>query len=157
MGGGRSRGRGGLGGGRGGIGGGGGIGGAGGGAGIGGGQGAQGYVLAGGQPGDIFRQEVHIVADQVSNSLVILATKKDYEDITDVLRKLDVVPRQVLIEVLVAEVDLGDDLKFGLEWAFAQDSRKGALGRITGESTTTSGSSTTSGTGTNTTVTTTGS
>lgn len=123
--------------------GGGGIGGAGqgriGGGGIGQtGQGAQGYVLAGGQPGDIFRQEVHIVADQVSNSLVILATKKDYEDITDVLRKLDVVPRQVLIEVLVAEVDLGDDQKFGLEFSVAQDSRKGALGRITGETTSSS-------------------
>src|SRR6266404_4082092 len=120
-------------------------------------QGAQGYVLAGGQPGDIFRQEVHIVADQVSNSLVVLATKKDYEDILEVLRKLDVVPRQVLIEVLVAEVDLGDDLKFGLEWALAQSSRRDALGRITGESTTTSGSSTTSPTGTSTTTTTTGS
>ncbi len=143
--------------------GGGGIGGARGGTGgIGGGglgatQGAQGYVLAGGQPGDIFRQEVHIVADQVSNSLVVLATKKDYEDILEVLRKLDVVPRQVLIEVLVAEVDLGDDLKFGLEWALAQSSRRDALGRITGESTTTSGSSTTSPTGTSTTTTTTGS
>jgi general secretion pathway protein D len=158
MGGGRGRGRGGLGGGRGGIGGGGGIGGAGAGVGgVGAGQGAQGYVLAGGQPGDIFRQEVHIVADQVSNSLVVLATKKDYEDITEVLRKLDIVPRQVLIEVLVAEVDLGDELKFGLEWAFAQDSRKDALARVTGESTTTSGSSTTSATGTNTTVTTSGS
>ncbi|MBI3769315.1 MAG: type II secretion system secretin GspD [Deltaproteobacteria bacterium] len=120
--------------------GGGGIGGAGqgriggGGVGIGGGlgQGAQGYVLAGGQPGDIFRQEVHIVADQVSNSIVILATKKDYGDISEVLRKLDVVPRQVLIEVLVAEVDLGDDLKFGIEFSVAQSSRKNALGRITG-------------------------
>jgi general secretion pathway protein D len=133
------------------------IGGGGVGAGGGLGQGAQGYVLAGGQPGDIFRQEVHIVADQVSNSIVILATKKDYGDISEVLRKLDVVPRQVLIEVLVAEVDLGDDLKFGIEYAVAQDSRKGALGRITGESTTTSGSVTTTGTGTTGSVTTSGS
>jgi general secretion pathway protein D len=102
------------------------------------GQGVQGYVLAGGEPGDIFRQEVRIVADEVTNSLVILATKKDYTDIQEVLRRLDIVPRQVLIEVLVAEVDLGDDLKFGIEWSVAQDSREGALGRIANEGSTTS-------------------
>jgi general secretion pathway protein D len=128
------------------------------GAGGGQGQGIQGYVLAGGEPGDIFRQEVRVVADEVSNSLVVLATKKDYEDIKDVLRRLDVVPRQVLIEVLVAEVDLTDRLTFGIEWSLAQKSNNGALGRITGESTTTSGSVTTTANGTTTgAVTTTGS
>lgn len=104
-------------------------------------QGAQGFVLAGGEPGDIFRQEVRIVADEVTNSLVVLATKKDYADIREVLRRLDVVPRQVLIEVLVAEVTLGDDMKFGVEWAMADQSRKDALGRITGESTNTNADS----------------
>lgn len=98
-------------------------------------QGAQGYVLAGGEPGDVFRQEVRIVADEVTNSLVLLATKKDYDDILEVLRKLDVVPRQVLIEVLVAEVTLGDDMSLGVEWAIAGNSRKDALGRITNEPT----------------------
>ena len=111
------------------------------------GQGTTGFVLAGGEPGDIFRQEVRVVADEVTNSLVILATKKDYEDIRDVLRRLDVVPRQVLIEVLVAEVSLGDSFEFGVEWAMAQDSRNGALGRITGGGTG-STSGTTSGTST---------
>jgi len=119
----------------------------GGGGGLGTTQGATGYVLAGGEPGDIFRQEVRIVADEVTNSLVVLATKKDYADIREVLRRLDVVPRQVLIEVLVAEVTLGDDLRFGVEFAAAQQSRKDALGRITGESgSTSSGSTGTTGT-----------
>ncbi len=112
-------------------------------AGFGGSQGAQGYVLAGGEPGDIFRQEVRIVADEVTNSLVVLATKKDYGDIREVLRRLDIVPRQVLIEVLVAEVTLGDDMKFGVEFAAAQQSRNNAIGRITGESTTSTTDSTT--------------
>ncbi len=109
-------------------------------------QGATGYVLAGGEPGDIFRQEVRIVADDVTNSLVLLATKKDYSDIREVLRRLDVVPRQVLIEVLVAEVTLGDDMRFGVEFAAAQQSRNDAAGnrainRITGESTNTNADS----------------
>lgn len=110
-------------------------------AGFGNSQGAQGFVLAGGEPGDIFRQEVRIVADEVTNSLVVLATKKDYADIREVLRRLDVVPRQVLIEVLVAEVTLGDDMKFGVEFAAADLSRNNALGRITGESTTSTNNS----------------
>ena len=108
-------------------------------------QGATGFVLAGGEPGDIFRQEVRLVADEVTNSLVILATKKDYDDIRNVLRRLDVVPRQVLIEVLVAEVTLGDEMKFGIESTIVGTSRNNALGRVTGESTTTSGSVTGSG------------
>ncbi len=107
-------------------------------------QGATGYVLAGGEPGDIFRQEVRIVADDVTNSLVVLATTKDYSDIREVLRRLDIVPRQVLIEVLVAEVTLGDELQFGVEFAATQESRKDALGRIT--TGTGSSSSSTSGT-----------
>jgi general secretion pathway protein D len=111
-------------------------------SGLGNSQGATGYVLAGGEPGDIFRQEVRIVADEVTNSLVILATKKDYADIREVLRRLDVVPRQVLIEVLVAEVTLGDDMRFGVEWAATQESRKDALGRISGETTSTTNSTT---------------
>ncbi len=106
--------------------------------GFGGSQGATGYVLAGGEPGDLFRQEVRIVADDVTNSLVVLATKKDYADIREVLRRLDVVPRQVLIEVLVAEVTLGDDLQFGVEFAAADLSRNDALGRITGSTGSTS-------------------
>ncbi len=117
-------------------------------------QGATGYVLAGGEPGDLFRQEVRIVADEVTNSLVVLATKKDYGDIREVLRRLDVVPRQVLIEVLVAEVTLGDDLQFGVEFAAADLSRNDALGRITGGSTgsTTGGTSTNTSTGNTTTT-----
>jgi general secretion pathway protein D len=50
------------------------------------------------------------------------------------LRGLDVVPRQVLIEVLIAEVSLGDELTLGVEWALAAKSRKDALSRITGDS-----------------------
>ena len=36
------------------------------------------------------------------------------------IRKLDIVPRQVLVDVTVAEVSLTGDLQFGLEWYFAQ-------------------------------------
>ncbi len=48
----------------------------------------------------------------------------------------------MLIEVLVAEVDLGDDLTFGIEFALTQDSRKDALTRVfNGGSASTTGTS----------------
>jgi general secretion pathway protein D len=71
-------------------------------------------------PPPIFKQEVRIVADDVTNSLVILATKRDFQLIVDVLRKIDVMPRQVVLEVTIAEVGLNKALSFGIEYALAQ-------------------------------------
>lgn len=60
--------------------------------------------------------ETVIFADEITNSVIILATPADYAIVEETIKKLDVVPRQVLIEVLVAEATLGDELKFGIEW-----------------------------------------
>ncbi len=76
----------------------------------------------------IFKEEVRIVADEITNSLIILATPRDYAMIRDVLRKLDVVPRQVLIEAIIAEIKLTDDLAFGLEYALSVGGLGGLLG-----------------------------
>ncbi len=113
------------------------------GGGFGGGGGGAQSVLIAPQEGEkpIFKEEVRIVADEVTNSLVILATPRDYAMIRDVLRKLDIVPRQVLIEAMIAEVQLVGDLAFGLEYALSQGGLAGLLGTSTAEDgTTTSGS-----------------
>jgi general secretion pathway protein D len=60
--------------------------------------------------------EVRVIADKDTNSLLILATPADYETIEGALRQLDVIPRQVLVEVLLAEVTLSDNLSLGLEY-----------------------------------------
>jgi general secretion pathway protein D len=88
----------------------------------------------------IFKEEVRIVADDISNSLIILATARDFEMIKEVLRRLDVVPRQVLIETLIAEIGLTDDLQFGVEYAFANQ----GLGKALSSSSSSTASSTTS-------------
>ncbi len=82
----------------------------------------------------IFKEEVRIVADEITNSLIILATPRDYAMIRDVLRKLDVVPRQVLIEAIIAEIKLTDDLAFGLEYALSVGGLGGLLGAEGGAS-----------------------
>jgi general secretion pathway protein D len=62
--------------------------------------------------------EIKVVADEVNNSLLILATPRDYEKIREALDKLDIVPLQVVIEATILEVTLSDSFEFGLEWAF---------------------------------------
>ena len=59
---------------------------------------------------------VQVIADDVTNSLIIRASAQDYQQIRKVLERLDSVPRQVLIQVMVAEVTLTDTLQYGVEW-----------------------------------------
>ena len=70
-------------------------------------------------PGGMLQSPVRIVPDIINNTLVIQATPQDYEVILETLKKLDVMPRQVLIEAKVYEVTLTDALAFGVE-AFLQ-------------------------------------
>ena len=76
----------------------------------------------------LFKEVVRIVADEISNSLIVLATPRDYDKIREVLVRIDVVPRQVLIEAIIAEITLIGDLQFGIEYAFATGKIFGASG-----------------------------
>ena len=72
--------------------------------------------------------EVRVIADKDTNSLLILATPSDYEVIENAVRRLDVVPRQVMVEVLLAEVTLTDDTQFGIDWFIrARNNTSGTL------------------------------
>jgi len=61
---------------------------------------------------------VRIVADEKNNDLIIYATPQTYRMIDQALQKIDVVPLQVLIEATIAEVTLGNDLQYGLQYFF---------------------------------------
>lgn len=67
--------------------------------------------------------QTKIIADKDNNALIIMATPSEYEAMESALRKLDVVGRQVLIEVTIAEITLTDELKYGLEWYFNNGSK----------------------------------
>ena len=84
-------------------------------------------VTLGSKDGEI--HNVRIVADKENNALLIVANADEYGIIESALKKLDVAPRQVLIDVTIAEVTLTDDLSYGLEWSFQNDSKshKGSL------------------------------
>ncbi|NJS14013.1 MAG: type II secretion system secretin GspD, partial [Sphingopyxis sp.] len=58
-----------------------------------------------------------IVADVENNALLISTTAKGFKRIERILHQLDVLPTQVMLEAVIAEVRLNDELKFGLRWA----------------------------------------
>ena len=70
-------------------------------------------------------QSIEIIADDVRNALVVLATPQDYRMVELALAKLDVVPLQVLIEASIIEVSLKDDLNYGVEWFFKNSIERG--------------------------------
>jgi len=64
--------------------------------------------------------DVKIIADVANNSVVIVATPQEYETILPVIKQLDVLPLQVLIDATIVEVTLKDDLQYGISWYLSQ-------------------------------------
>jgi general secretion pathway protein D len=60
--------------------------------------------------------KVDIIPDETNNAIVFKATPRDYRIIHDVLSQLDIVPRQVLINVMIAEISLTGKVEYGIEW-----------------------------------------
>ncbi len=69
--------------------------------------------------------DISIVADEENNLLIIRATPSDYSRIDQALVKLDVLPRQVLVEVSIVEVSLDESLEYGIQW-YLQNGRSNA-------------------------------
>ncbi|MCK9294771.1 MAG: type II secretion system secretin GspD [Desulfobulbaceae bacterium] len=63
-----------------------------------------------------FMGEPVVFADDDRNVILIRALPTDYIRIVKLLERLDNLPRQVLVEVLVAEIQLINELDLGLEW-----------------------------------------
>ncbi|HXG52210.1 MAG TPA: type II secretion system secretin GspD [candidate division Zixibacteria bacterium] len=80
-----------------------------------------------GAPGARPEEQLRIVPDTATNSLIIYGTAQEFQNIRNILKELDVVPRQVLLETLIAEVTLSDDETFGVDYEIL---RKGGDVRI---------------------------
>ena len=69
------------------------------------------------EAGAVPEGEINIVVDETNNALVIRAFARDYRTILETIKKLDIYPRQVLIDILMAEITLDDENQFGVEWS----------------------------------------
>ena len=60
--------------------------------------------------------EPQIEAYEDINALLIKTTPRGYLSLLETIKKLDIQPKQVLIEVLIAEITLDNSTQFGIEW-----------------------------------------
>ncbi len=62
------------------------------------------------------RNNVGVVADPASNSLILTTTPDNLEELKKIIETLDVVPSQVMIEVIIAEANVEDTQKLGFQF-----------------------------------------
>jgi type II secretory pathway component GspD/PulD (secretin) len=68
---------------------------------------------------------ISITAYEDINALIIKTDPRTYVSLLQLLKRLDVPARQVLIEVLVAEVTLSNESQFGIEWLLKRNLKSG--------------------------------
>lgn len=66
-------------------------------------------------PFEQIEREVIIVPEGATNSLIISATPRFFEEVVRVVKELDERPPMVLVQVLIAQVQLNDTDQFGVE------------------------------------------
>lgn len=66
-------------------------------------------------------ENVKIIADAANNALVVVSTPQEYAVILPVIRQLDILPLQVLIDATIVEVTLNDNLKYGIKWYLSHE------------------------------------
>jgi type II secretion system protein D len=72
-------------------------------------------------PFDQLEREVVVVPEPVQNKLILSATPRYYDEISQLIQRLDEQPPQVMIQVMIAEILLGNTDEFGIEMGI-QDS-----------------------------------
>ena len=71
-------------------------------------------------------QPVQVTADESTNALVVAASPQDFEVISQIIEKLDIVREQVLVEMLIVEVTEDSVKEIGVDWATLDQSVDGS-------------------------------
>ena len=83
------------------------------------------------------RQHISVEANAANNALMIEASPTDFELVRTLVTKLDIMPQQVMVEILIAEVSMGKSLNLGVQWNHLDIPNPGQtlpIGRFTGGS-----------------------
>lgn len=64
--------------------------------------------------------DIQFVSSAKSNQLVVLADQAMQNEIADLLQSLDQRKKQIMVEVLIAEVSEGETLNWGIDWVTAE-------------------------------------
>jgi cell division septation protein DedD len=74
-------------------------------------------------------EQLRIVPDPATNSLIIYGTVQEFQNIKNILKDLDAIPRQVLIEAMVLQIDLNDAESLGVDYEILRRSRVTIFGQ----------------------------
>ena len=80
------------------------------------------------------QEQLRIVPDVATNSLIIYGTVQEFQNIKAILKDLDAIPRQVLIEAMILQIDLKDTEDFGVDYELFRKSRQTIFGQTFGSS-----------------------
>jgi len=75
-------------------------------------------VNAARRSGGAATDDMQITAVEENNALLVRATPAGYDAVLSAIKRLDIIPLQVLIEARIIEVTLSDNLKYGVQWFF---------------------------------------
>ena len=62
-------------------------------------------------------ENITLVVDERANAIIFYTSGSEYQALLPLIQKLDVLPRQVMLDITIAEVTLSDEFKYGVEWA----------------------------------------
>lgn len=60
-----------------------------------------------------------MVVDERSNALIFYTTGDDYRNLLPMIKRLDIMPKQIVLEMMIAEVTLTDEFQQGVEFALS--------------------------------------
>lgn len=70
-----------------------------------------------GQAISVFETPIKLFADGIHNRLVVRTTPRAYAMLKALLKRLDTIPAQVLLQVMIAEINLSEGNQYGLEFS----------------------------------------
>ena len=69
-----------------------------------------------GRLGELRKEDITILADERSNSIVVMAAPGDIKTIRGIIGNMDIQLSQVLIETVIVSVSFGDSMQTGMDW-----------------------------------------
>jgi len=76
-------------------------------------------------------ENMRMTIDERSNSLIFFTSGEAYQSLLPIIRRLDVMPKQILLDATIAEVTLTDEFSQGFEFAFRSGRLSGGtMGRL---------------------------
>jgi general secretion pathway protein D len=66
--------------------------------------------------GELAKENIKILSDERTNSLIIMASRRDLTTLGEIIKNMDMMLSQVLIEAVMLDVKLSDDVQTGMDW-----------------------------------------